>query len=89
MLDTELTDSAIKLAKGSDTLICEATYMDNLKDHAKLYKHLTAKQAAEIAKKSKSKKLILTHFSKRSHKRNILQRKRIFISVRKTKTQNN
>ena len=65
ILDTELTNSAIKLAKESDTLICEATYLDNLKSHAKLYKHLTAKQAADIAKKSKSKKLILTHFSQR------------------------
>jgi len=32
---------------------------------AREYKHLTAKQAAEIAKKSNSKKLILTHVSQR------------------------
>ena len=65
ILDTETTNNIIKFAKDSDVLICEATYLNNLKDHAKLYKHLTAKQAAEIAKKSKSKKLILTHFSQR------------------------
>jgi len=28
-------------------------------------KHLTSKQAAQIAKKAKAKKLILTHFSQR------------------------
>ncbi|MBU1245863.1 MAG: ribonuclease Z [Nanoarchaeota archaeon] len=65
ILDTETTNNIIKFAKDSDILVCEATYLNNLKDHAKLYKHLTAKQAAEIAKKSKSKKLILTHFSQR------------------------
>ena len=38
---------------------------DELKENAKDFKHLTAKQAAEIAKKAKVKKLVLTHFSQR------------------------
>ena len=33
-----------------------------------IYKHLTAKQSAEIAKKAKAKKLVLTHISQRYKK---------------------
>lgn len=65
ILDTMLTNSAIKLAKNSDILICEATFLHDLKDKAKETKHLTAKEAATIAKKAKVKKLFLTHFSQR------------------------
>lgn len=65
VLDTSINDNTISLAKDSDLLICEASYSSDLKDKAKEFKHLTAKQAAEIAKKSKSKKLILTHISQR------------------------
>ena len=65
ILDTLLTDDCYKLAKNADILICEATYLDDFKERAKEYGHLTAKQAADIAKKSGAKKLILTHFSQR------------------------
>ena len=41
---------------------------DVLKEMAKEHLHLTAKQAGEIAKKSNSKKLILTHISQRYEK---------------------
>jgi ribonuclease Z len=60
--DTVLCNNCQKIAKDSDLLITESTYAE--KD-IKKYKHLTAKQAAKIAKKSKSKKLILTHLSQR------------------------
>lgn len=63
--DTRLCDTCFELAKDSDLLICESTYDNSLEDKAREYKHLTCGQAAEIAKKSKSKKLILTHFSQR------------------------
>lgn len=65
MLDTAYCSNCLKLAKDADLLISESTFMDDLRDRAKEYKHLTSKQAAEIAKKSRSKKLILTHFSQR------------------------
>ncbi len=65
ILDTRLCQNAIKLAKNSDILITEATFLSELEKLAKEYGHLTAEQAATIAKKSKSKKLILTHFSQR------------------------
>lgn len=65
ILDTAPNSNAIKLAENSDILICESTFSLNEKEQAKEYKHLTASDAATIAKKSKSKKLILTHISER------------------------
>ena len=65
IIDTGFDKSISKSVKESDLVICEATYSDDLKEKAMKYKHLTAKQAAEIAKQAKAKKLILTHFSQR------------------------
>ena len=63
--DTTLNNNCIKAAKDADILICEATFASDLEKKAKEYLHLTAKQAAIIAKRAKAKKLILTHFSQR------------------------
>ena len=65
ILDTKICNNTTKIARDSDILICESTFSDKEKDIAEEYFHLTAKQAAQIAKKSKSKQLILTHFSQR------------------------
>ena len=65
ILDTGLTDTAIKLAKNSDLLICESTFSSEEKEKAKEYLHLTSVDAATIAKKAKVKSLILTHISQR------------------------
>lgn len=65
ILDTKYCSNAVKLAQNSDLLISEATFAEDNKDKARDYEHLTASQAALIAKKSRSKKLILTHFSQR------------------------
>ena len=65
VLDTLMNNNAIKLAKNSDILITESTFLSKDAARAKEDLHLTASQAATIAKKSKSKKLILTHFSQR------------------------
>ncbi len=65
IMDTKLNPKAISLAKDSDLVICESTYSSEEKELARDHYHLTSDQAAEIAKKSKSKKLILTHLSQR------------------------
>lgn len=65
ILDTAYCNNCLKLAKDADLVISESTFMEDLKDKAKEYKHLTSKQAALIAKKSRAKRLILTHFSQR------------------------
>ena len=78
--DTSYCDNCVKLAKDSDLLICESTFSKELKDKAKEYKNLTADDAANIAKKSRSKELILTHFSQRYRDANplIKEAKKIF-----------
>ncbi len=65
ILDTLINENAFKLAENSDVLICESSFTYEDENLAKEYLHLTAKDAATIAKKSKSKKLILTHISQR------------------------
>ena len=65
VLDTQINKNAYFLAKDADLLICEATYTSDLEEKAQEYKHLTAKQAAQLASQSNVKKLILTHVSQR------------------------
>ncbi len=84
ILDTKICNNAKKLAKDSDLVIIEATFLEdseNGKQLASEYKHLTAKQAGEIAKQAKVKQLAITHFSQRyEHKENLLlqEAKKIF-----------
>ena len=68
VLDTSFNKKIIPLVKNSNLLICEANYASDLTSLAKEYKHMTSVQAAEIAKKSNSKKLVLTHISQRYRK---------------------
>ena len=65
IFDTGYSESIITNVKDSDILISESTY--EKRDHSLAIKHhhLTSAQAAEIAKKAKVKKLILTHISQR------------------------
>jgi ribonuclease Z len=65
ILDTGYTKNAIEMAENADLLICEATMLDELKEKTEQYKHLTTKQAAQIAKEAGVKKLVITHFSQR------------------------
>ena len=63
--DTAICNDAIKIAKDSDLLICEATFAEDLKEKAVLHKHMTTKDAAAIASRANVKQLILSHFSQR------------------------
>lgn len=65
VIDTVPCQNAITLARDADLFLCESTYLEEHKELARLHHHLTAKQAAEIAKEAGAKKLILTHFSAR------------------------
>ena len=65
VLDTLINKNAYALAKDADLLICESTYTSDLEEKAQEYKHMTAKQAAQLASQSNVKKLILTHVSQR------------------------
>ena len=65
IMDTRLCDGAYQLAKDVDFLICESTYLKSETGEAVRNGHLTAAQAAEIARESNAAKLVLTHFSQR------------------------
>ena len=65
VLDTKICKGCFDLAKNSDVLIIESTFLKELENLASERKHLTAEQAALIAKKSNVKNLYLTHFSQR------------------------
>lgn len=65
VVDTRPCSAALDLAKGAKVLICESTYLHEDKALAKEYMHMTAVQAAEIARDAHVEMLILTHFSAR------------------------
>ena len=63
--DTKPIKEMIKFAKNANVLIHEATFDSNMKEVSSEYRHSTASEAAEIAKKAKVDKLFLTHISPR------------------------
>jgi ribonuclease Z len=64
-IDTLPCQAAIELAKGAKIFLCESTYLESHRELASKHHHMTAMQAAELAKAAGSEKLILTHFSAR------------------------
>jgi ribonuclease Z len=65
VMDTRMCDAAIELARGADLLICESTYLAADADKARDHGHLTATEAATIAREAGARLLVLTHFSQR------------------------
>ncbi len=65
IVDTRPCKEAIEIARGAKVLICESTYLDKDRALAHEYMHMTALQAAHIAKEAGVQQLILTHFSAR------------------------
>ena len=65
IMDTRPCENAIKLARHVDILLCEATFLENEAHQAHEYYHMTARQAAILAREAGAKKLILSHFSQR------------------------
>ena len=70
--DTKYYEPISDIIKGVDLLYHEATFINKHADRAKKTFHSTAKQAAEIAKLSKAKRLIIGHFSNRYPDLNVL-----------------
>jgi ribonuclease Z len=64
-IDTLPCQAAIDLARGAKLFLCESTYLESHRDLAEKHLHLTAKQAAEMAKAAGAEMLVLTHFSAR------------------------
>ncbi|MBS1249241.1 MAG: Ribonuclease BN [Chloroflexi bacterium] len=69
--DTGRTDNLLEIVQGADTLVIEATYLEEDADLAKRFGHLTTRQAAELAVEGEVQHLILTHLSRRYRERDI------------------
>ncbi len=63
--DTVYCRNAVKLGKNTNVLYHEATFGSSLKDKAEETGHSTASDAARVANESKTKLLVITHFSAR------------------------
>jgi ribonuclease Z len=61
---------------GADGLVIEATYLESEADLARDFGHLTAQQAATLAKKAGVQHLYLTHISRRYRERQIREEAR-------------
>jgi ribonuclease Z len=65
VMDTRLCEGAFALAEGCDMLVIESTFLDEDEQLAVDHGHLTAGQAARVARESGVRHLVLTHFSQR------------------------
>jgi ribonuclease Z len=71
--DAGSTGGLDEVARHADALVIEATYLDRERDLAKDFGHLTARQAAELARDAEVEALILTHLSRRYYEREVLE----------------
>jgi ribonuclease BN (tRNA processing enzyme) len=62
--DGALTDALVHFARGSKTIIAEATYISDTERTLKEHGHMTAYQAGLLAQQSQADRLILTHLSR-------------------------
>ncbi|MFI8822577.1 ribonuclease Z [Streptomyces sp. NPDC053431] len=65
VMDTRLCDGVYALADGADMLVIESTFLDEDVRLATDHGHLTAGQAAAVARDAGVRHLVLTHFSQR------------------------
>ncbi|MEU9891757.1 ribonuclease Z [Sphaerisporangium sp. NPDC051011] len=65
VMDTRLCEGVHTLADGADMLVIESTFLDADARLAHEFGHLTAGQAARVARESGVRRLVLTHFSQR------------------------
>ncbi|MFI6294306.1 ribonuclease Z [Nonomuraea sp. NPDC050790] len=65
IMDTRLCDNVFALADRVDLLVIESTFLAAESALAREYGHLTAQEAALVAKESGVRRLVLTHFSER------------------------
>lgn len=65
IMDTRTCQAALELAQGADLLVCESTFLAGDEAMAEEYGHMTARQAATLAREAGVRKLVLTHFSQR------------------------
>lgn len=69
--DTTWISGVVDFVRASDLLICEGMFADDLAEDANDKKHLTASQAAEIARQAEVGRLGLIHYSPRYTEREL------------------
>lgn len=70
--DVGSTDNLVAECMGADTLVIEATYLEEEADMARQFAHLTARRAAELASTCNVGQLLLTHISRRYREKDVL-----------------
>jgi len=70
--DAGRTDNLEAVVRGADMLVIEATYLRRDMDMAYRFAHLTAAQAAQLARDAGVRQLVLTHVSRRYREAEIL-----------------
>ena len=70
--DLARTRGVARMVNHADALVVEATYLEQDKELARQYGHLTAAQAARLARNADVRQLILTHISRRYSGEDIL-----------------
>ena len=74
--DAGRTDNLLEYVQDLDTLVIESTYIDEDAEMARKFGHLTARQAAELAKQANVKQLLLTHLSRRYREKDVINEAR-------------
>ena len=69
--DTGETDTLLPFCRNSDGLVIEATYLQEKEEMASEYSHITAMEAAKLAKDAEAGKLFLTHVSRRYREKDV------------------
>ncbi len=64
-MDTRRCDEALEPAARANVLVCEATFLERDAALADEYTHLTARQAAQLARDAGVRRLVLTQLSQR------------------------
>lgn len=71
--DTGRVDNLLPYVQDADGLVIEATYIQAEAELADSFGHITAAQAASLAKEANVKNLYLTHLSRRYRERDVLE----------------
>ncbi len=71
--DAARTNGLVKYIQDADLLVIEATYLEREAEMARQFGHLTARQAATLAKEANVRRLVLTHISRRYHDWEVLE----------------
>lgn len=74
--DAGRTDNLLDVARQADTLVIEATYLNEDAEMARQFSHLTAAQAAHLAREAGVQQLCLTHISRRYREQDVLNEAR-------------